>query len=334
MILSDLFSDHMVLQANKPIRIFGEGSGEVKVDFLGVNTQKTFETNKWVLELPPLPYGGPYEMTVVLNQEEYKFKDVYLGDVYLMAGQSNMGFLLKNTYKEEIEEESCPLLRCFKRDNFTPSYIKSSDGWLPCEKETVGLWSALGYYVGHEIFKNRNHAVGVIFCYEGASVIESWISADKMKDQRFYLPLEERYLYRSVAKDSPHNENGALYEKVQQKIVPYSVSCVVWYQGESNTGTGDYKVYGELLKELIASWREDFFDNKLVFVIVQIANWDAREDEGWKRIQQIQADISKEVENTVMVKSADVCESNDIHPTRKKQLAFRIADVILNNKHC
>ncbi len=330
--LNKIFSDHMIFQANKQIRVFGEGTGTVSLEFVGKKVTKSIATDKWVIELPALDYGGPYEMRVSLEDQIITLRDIYIGDVYLLAGQSNIELSVEGSnYPVELCEDY-PLARCFMQDKLTVSpHLKSADGWLVCQKDTAKWWSAIGYHLALKISKKKNTAVGLVFCYKGASVIESWLPEEITSKPEYRIPFEQRYLSKSTEKDSPHNVSGALYNAMQQKIVPYSFSAVIWYQGESNTGDGDCKIYAGLLKELIIRWRKDFMDKKLLFIVVQLADYDARKDSAWKKIQDIQTKIANEVENVISVRSADICETSDIHPPTKTALAERIAEVILLN---
>lgn len=329
--LNQIFTSHMVFQANKPIRIFGEGKGRISVEFAGNIFEKTVDTDKWLLELSAMDYGGPYDMKILLDGEEKLLSDIYIGDVYLLAGQSNIEFSLEGTNFPEELYEDCPLVRAYMQDRLTLSpNIRSEDGWMVCgNTDKLKFWSAIGYHMALKISKQKDIAVGLVFCYKGASVIESWLPKEITSKPEYRIPFEQRYLSKSTEKGSPHNVDGALYEATQQKIVPFSFSAVIWYQGESNTGDGDYKIYAGLLKELIIIWRKDFIDEQLPFVIVQIADYDARNDYAWKKIQDIQISIADEVENVITVKSADICESFDIHPPTKTSLAGRIADIFL-----
>ena len=65
--LSTIFSDNMVLAANKPTRIFGDGVGEVRIELLGKEYSGYSHLGKWEVELPPFEYGGPYEIKITLN---------------------------------------------------------------------------------------------------------------------------------------------------------------------------------------------------------------------------------------------------------------------------
>ena len=88
--LATIFTDHMVLQANKPIKIFGEGEGSAKIEFLG-NTYEAYGTGgKWCVSAPAMPYGGPYEMSFESEGAKTVIRDIYIGEVWFASGQSNM----------------------------------------------------------------------------------------------------------------------------------------------------------------------------------------------------------------------------------------------------
>lgn len=326
--LNAIFTDHMVLQADKPIRFYGTGSGTASVAFADIYAEERFSKDGWMLELPPMPYGGPYTARITLNGEQTILRDVYVGEVLLLAGQSNIELPLAATSFPTEEYESNSMMRCFSLQRFRKNgSITPADGWLPCKKDDrLDRWSAIGYHLGMELTRKKGVAVGMIFCYQGSSVIESWMPAELADQEKFYLPKEEKY-------DSPfvhdeHNAHGALYNAVFRQAVPYPVGNVIWYQGESNSGPGEWRIYKELLKTLIDRWREDLADSSLPFTVVQIADWDERKDQGWRGIQQAQLDIAQVCDNVKTVISADVCETDDIHPPTKIHLAKRICDTV------
>ena len=108
---------------------------------------------------------------------------------------------------------------------------------------------------------------------------------------------------------------------------------MIWYQGESNYRGDDStpEIYGGLLSLMIDTWRKDFNDPDLPFLIVQIHDFLPRVNEegsGWKTIQATQQSICNTVKNTHLVKSADISETDDIHPVSKHPLALRIAEIL------
>jgi len=325
--LNKIFSDGLVFQANKPIRIFGTGGGNVSVTLNGKTANKEFIGGKWLIELEPLNYGGPYELNINLNGVRKVIKDVYIGEVILLAGQSNIAMSLGGSSypKESIEENN--LVRFFASELYNnQGHFSSDDGWVYTTKENAPHFSAIGYHLGMQLSKEKSIAVGLIACYLGSSVIESWIPSEIANKECFYLPKEEKY--DSPYVHGPHNEAGKLYSIRQQSVVPYSIGNVIWYQGESNTGKGEWKIYTDLLEALINCWRKDFMDDCLHFTVVQIADWDQRDDAAWHGIQEAQQRITEKVDNVTVVKSCDVCETFDIHPPTKIHLANRILNAI------
>ena len=79
---------------------------------------------------------------------------------------------------------------------------------------------------------------------------------------------------------------------------------------------------------LIKKWREDLRNPILPFVVVQIANYDYRNDKGWQTLQKAQLDIQHSAQNVKTVVSADVSESHNIHPPKKAELSKKIAAAI------
>lgn len=189
-----MFCDGAVFQANKPIRIFGTGGGKVDIDFLGKNYSAEIVGVEWEIELPPMQYGGPYEMNVTMDGRKLTLHDIYIGDVYLLAGQSNMQFKLKESdYGEDMRADDS-LLRLFstERVNGGESFFVQ-DGWIKAKKTNVAEWSCIGYFVGKELRKRTGHAVGIIACYQGAADIQTYLPDSAFTNQSFIIPEKERF---------------------------------------------------------------------------------------------------------------------------------------------
>jgi sialate O-acetylesterase len=135
------------------------------------------------------------------------------------------------------------------------------------------------------------------------------------------LPVSSRAIYPLW------NDDGQLFEYQLKKILPYAIAGVVWYQGESNTDGEEGTLYFEMLRALVESWRESFMDNKLPFVVVQIADLNGKLG-GWKRVQDAQLRAGKEIDGVDCVICRDICENDDIHPQSKRALGKRISDIL------
>lgn len=318
----------MVFPKGKPIRVFGDGDGNGSIVFCGETVTVNSENGKWSAVFPPInEYGGPYTMTAVLDGTEYIFGNIYIGEVYLMAGQSNMEFKLHETNTKE--RKTNPLVRFFTADRIIKTdRFTAADCWMTSTAETAGDRSALAYLVANEIAEKKGIAVGIVSCYQGASIIESWLPKGSLEDLGINIPIEEKSIDHVYEPWQSFNHDGILYDYALSQVRPFPLSAVVWYQGESDASDAEAAVYAKELKCLIEVMRRDFCDEELPFATVQIADYTERDGTAWRGIQKAQLDICGMTPNVETVISADVCEKDDIHPKTKDKLAARIAAVL------
>ncbi len=317
--LNAIFNSNMVFQANKPVRFFGSGWGEVEITLFG-NTKVANAKGSWLIEFDPVSYGGPYTVDVKLDGICTKLRDVYFGDVYFLGGQSNMQFKLKECNEPVQDYRGNDNVRMFTVDRLeNGEYFFSRDGWVILTKENAAEFSSIGYYIAQELARN-DRRIGLISCYQGASAIQPWIKKE----------LADKFPTSCATGSYPvWNENGRLYEKMLSNVLPFSISHVVWYQGESNANMCEAELYSDMLDCMINNWRQDFMDKDLPFVIIQIANYIWAEDkEGWAVIQDLQLKAQEQLRNVKAVVCSDICEDDDIHPKSKKALSQRIVKAI------
>ena len=202
-------------------------------------------------------------------------------------------------------------------------HFKERDGWIELTKENAPNFSAIGYYVAQELARD-DRKIGLIACYQGASVIQSWMSKEYALVPKF--EIENRF--------GDHewypiwNSDGVLYENMLSKILPYSIASVLWYQGESNASVDESNIYLEFLRALITNWRESFKDDKLEFIIVQLADHLDRAGYAWSKIQEQQLLAQDKIPYVKTVVCRDVCDNIDIHPKEKDILSKRIANLL------
>ena len=137
---------------------------------------------------------------------------------------------------------------------------------------------------------------------------------------------------------SLQNLPTTLYNAVLYPLAPYAISGVVWYQGESNTGNP--APYADYLRKLIGCWRDRWQDQQMPFVVVQLANYDGRQqtgfprpityqaepvNSGWAQLREAQRLVAKGDPYAELAVINDLGETVDIHPLRKKEVAGRIA---------
>ncbi len=327
--LHPIFRDGAILQAEKPVRVFGKAEGKITVS-VGADKQSITANGEFLLEFPARPYGDSCEITATQGKEKIVVRDIVFGDIFLVAGQSNMQFKLsEGTPDGKIYE--CDEIRLFsphrieKNEHFTPD-----DGWVKCNESTAPFFSAVGYFVARDYNKLTGKAVGLISCYQGASAIQSWIPEEVLREDELYDIWDDGRNFDIHNQDySSWGAHGKLYDYALCQIAPFPMKAVLWYQGESNTVIKEALVYDKALKRMVECFREELNDEKLPFVIVQIADYDNRDDEAWREIQRAQERAVGIIPFSYLVKSADVCEKDNIHPPTKHLLAKRIVNKLL-----
>ena len=328
----NIFSSGMVFAKGQPIRIYGTGEGSAEITFAGATQQVTAENGVWYTEFPPMEYGGPYALVLKTEEKQIVLEDIYVGDVYLFAGQSNMEFTIKGGKDDRSLCETNDMLRlfmphCIDRNNF----FSPDSGWVKAEINTAPEWPSIAHFAGLKLAKEKGIAIGIIVCSQGASVIESWLPKGVLEEKKIKIPLEEKTVDHRLEDFSAWNQEGKLYDFMLGQVIPFALTGVVWYQGESDTSPAEGSVYGQELAILIDTWRQAFCNPELPFTVIQIADFDKEAtNPGWRMVQQAQYDIQFSVPNVATVISKDVSACDDIHPPQKYALSERLANTLLN----
>ena len=188
--LDSIFTDHMVLQRNKPISIYGIGEEGacVEVTFNLETKKSSVKDGKWKVEFDPLPAGGPYTMIISSGKYTEMIRDILVGDVFLAAGQSNMEFLMKDTKYYETELESkIPDFRYYyvnqveyeKEGKDYPEFPKRN--WEIVNKNNLKNISAVAYYMAKRIQPCINVPIGIVGCHKGGTSASCWIEESQLE---------------------------------------------------------------------------------------------------------------------------------------------------------
>ncbi len=335
--LDNLYSNGAIFPAKRKIIIHGECIKDATVTFNNITKVCPDIEGHFTAEFPEMDYGGPYTLTVKTFDDFVEVKDIYVGEVILYAGQSNMMFKLhegKDDYSYISDDKDVKIftidhVRYYEADE---ERLKSKDGWVLLKKELVPYLSSIAIQSAYKIRQEKKCKVGLICCCQGASVIESWLPKEVLKKEDIKLEKSKKHFDHNYPFYQIWNSDSLLYNICFSLVKPYPVSAVVWYQGESDTAVDEAKIYDKELKYLISSWRKDFINEEIPFIIVQINDFDLRNDDGWHLIQKAQEKVALETENTYLVKAKDYCanESSEIHPPKKHDLALAIADKFLS----
>ena len=187
--LPQLFQSGMVLQRGKSIPIWGwADKGETVTVTFNKKQYSTVADDQgcWRVDLPKMKAGGPYELTV----DSLQFTDILIGDVWLLSGQSNIDVTIERVYPQyvkDIDSYENQNIRMFRVQNETAIHGVKSDirptsiNWKPVNKQNAWLFSAVGYFLGRQMYEKNKVAQGIIVNSWGGTPIEAWISADSLK---------------------------------------------------------------------------------------------------------------------------------------------------------
>ncbi len=187
--LPKLFADHIVLQRDKPIAIWGWANANEKVT-VSLNKQtKTINAGsdgKWLLKLDAEKAGGPYVMTIKAGNTII-ISDVLIGEVWVCSGQSNMEFTVRSSVNadKEMAAANYPMIHHFlvaKDVSAKPlDDIKAGD-WKVCSPETVGDFTAVGFYFARELYNKLKVPIGLIHTSWGGTHSETWTSREAFEN--------------------------------------------------------------------------------------------------------------------------------------------------------
>lgn len=321
-----IFSNGAILQAQKPVRVCGIGDGELRVSLGALSITTTAEGGRWCAEFPAQDYGTVCNITASNNESSITINDVTFGDVFLIAGQSNMQFKLHEG-KLDGEIYECNDIRCFFTDRLEENErFATRDGWVKCRKDTATHFSSIGYFVARDLHKRDGRPIGLVACYQGASVIQSWMSEKALAELALDMPDGELHWDHHNPAFSKWNGTSTLYNFAFSQARNFSYKAVLWYQGESNSSECESCFYDKMLIKMIELWRNDLCDVTLPFIVIQIADFDSRNDAPWHRVQEAQRIAVEQIENCKLIVCKDICETDNIHPPTKHILAQRIVE--------
>ena len=205
--LPQIFQNGMVLQRGMPIPVWGQADPQetITVTLNRKSCTTTADVNGyWRVNLPAMKAGGPYTLEVnskfkIQNSEltnnnsqfsivnsQLNIKDVFIGDVWLCSGQSNMETTLERVspqYPVELDDSNS-MVRLFHVPYQTDTHGPSADlrpaEWKHLNRKNAWKFSAIGYFLGKQLQREKGVAQGVIESAWGGTPIEAWIAADTL----------------------------------------------------------------------------------------------------------------------------------------------------------
>jgi sialate O-acetylesterase len=322
--LPAIISDNMVLQTGTRVSLWGwaDPNEEITVTRSWRQPDLTVQADdhgKWIFQVDAPATSGPHELTFK-GKNTITVKNILVGEVWVCSGQSNMEMAVRSAASAEQETAGAnyPQIRLFTVEKkVADKPLDDCKGkWVACSPETVGYFSAAGYFFGRELYKELKQPIGLIHTSWGGTAAEAWTSPAALQENPNLEPILTRYKealaaypqakakydedstkWREAVKQAkadgkqpprgpnapmgPENPNSpsGLYNAMIAPLVPYTIRGAIWYQGESNAGRA-YQ-YRDLFPTMIKSWWNAWGQagqEDFSFLFVQLANFMDRKD--------------------------------------------------------
>lgn len=205
----------MVLQRDQPIRIWGWAAPgrTLTVSLAGRQTvAKAGNDGRWTAQLPAMKAGGPHQLRVTGDGEATR-RDILIGDVWLLGGQSNMEWPLSATdtgAQETAAPQNAQLrhLRVPLRASLRPEADIAPAGWVVAEAGKVGEFSAVGYHFARQIQTTLGVPIGLVNTSWGGSHLETWMRREAALADADLAPF---------VKDLP-SDNAGFVQSLRQRL--------------------------------------------------------------------------------------------------------------------
>lgn len=337
--LNSIFGDHMVLQQQRNAAIWGWATPLKKVTITNSWDRQKYSTTadasgKWKIQMSTPAAGGPYEIKMEDHNSTLTLKDVMIGEVWLLSGQSNMEMPMKGFKDQPVfgsneallnsENDLIRLLTVPRGVATKPVDTFKTCNWQTASAVSVSGFSAAGYYFGKRLQQQLKVPIGLVCISYGGSSAEAWMNATGLSAfPEIKIPaLNEKINNRTAT---------GLYNSMLYPFIGYTIKGCLWYQGESNYDRPDQ--YEKLFPAMVSQWRKDFGQGDFPFFFAQIAPYDYAQlppyntggkfNSAWLRDAQRKSAIT--IPNSGMAVLLDIGDATTIHPGEKEKVGDRFA---------
>lgn len=251
-----VFSDNMVLQREKPIKVWGDGKDgrTVTVTLCGQSASDIVRGGKWCVTLPPMPAASGLTMTICCGAVKITYRNIAVGEVWLCGGQSNMEYEIKDEQNGQALLDSLTP-ECGVRYYYTPKQNiidekfernERQTVWNPASPEQARAWSAVGLYFALELSQKLGVTVGLIGCSRGGTSASAWVSRDVLESESALQPYLADY-EAAIAGKSPE-EMIAEYDAYAEKQGKWWSDCSALLAADPSLSWADAeRIYGASL---------------------------------------------------------------------------------------
>ncbi len=342
-ILPYVFSNGMVLQQQSNAAIWGKAAPGAAVNVVTSWNKKEYKVkanadSTWKLKVETPKAGGPYQININ-DGDLLTIKDVLIGEVWFISGQSNMEMGLRGMGPEQpihggpeaIANASNEKIRFFRSQHKvwgTPT-DNLRGRWQTASPTSSPLFSALGYFFALKLQKQLNIPVGIVQVAYGGTPIEAWMSKESLTPFTTEVKIPEEKKEAIENKGTP----TSLFNGMISPMIGFTVKGMLWYQGEHNRRYP--ALYAKLFPVMVADWRKRWDNGEFPFYFVQIAPYP--KPENWMAyspfLREAQLNSSTLIPNAGMVVNVDLGSEKVSHTPYKEKLADRMLAMVLHRNY-
>ncbi len=326
--LPSVLSDHMVLQRNSTVRLWGWSDASEQIEITPSWDNHTYDARadrnaRWEILIPTPEAGGPHTIEIKASNH-ITLRDILIGEVWICSGQSNMEWSANHGFDDaeaEVSAANFSNIRLFQIPKTTAQYPQDDchASWEVCSPATIQDFSAVGYFFGRHLNQALDIPIGLIQAAWGGTAAEVWTPREVIQGNEVFAQWDE-VLGKS---DYWPREPGVIYNAMIHPVTNFKLAGAIWYQGESNTANP--LVYRDLFPAMINSWRKAW-EFPMPFYYVQIAPFRYGTPIQGALVREAQMMTMGKVPNTGMVVVTDIGDIYDIHPRNKKDVGIRLGD--------
>lgn len=347
--LPKLFGDNMILQRDQQNPVWGwaDPDESIQVSF-HLQTKKTQadKSGKWMVKLDPEKAGGPFILDI-RGKNDVRFTDVWVGEVWLCSGQSNMELEIRELLElSQDAKQAYPLIRQIKVPPCVSKNLQEdiadNPSWTSAEFPHIDDFTAVGYFFALKLHKSLGVPIGLINASRGATTIEPWISESAFRNETDLAHIVDgikEVRIQELEYDKQYTYPTLLFNTMINPLIPYAFKGIIWYQGEGNVGNADG--YRKTFPLLISDWRKKWDMGDFPFYFVQLSSFDASKanfvpnidlKNAWAELREAQASVLQ-MTNTGMAVTTDIGDPDNIHPQNKKDVGNRLAAIALSKTY-
>ena len=342
--LPAMMGDHMVLQQNSSVKLWGWADGK-KVTVTTSWNNRTYKVSTddegaWLVKVDT-PAGSftPYSITIS-DGTRVTLSDILIGEVWICSGQSNMEMTMKGNMGQPIDHSLETLLNAGNyRDRIRFITVPRTKGvkertdfegakWEVSSPETTMDCSAAGYFFARQLTETLHLPVGLVINSWGGSRIEAWMTEEALAS------VEGADI--EAAKNPKLDTNSrlqCLYNIMLLPVKNYTARGFLWYQGESNLF--NYQIYAPMMTAMVQLWRNVWEAPDMPFYYVQIAphKYGNSRNINSALLQEAQMKALQTIPNSGMIPTIDVGDEFCIHPPQKNVVGLRLANLALTKTY-